>query len=257
MNKSIKVAVLAAVTVVSMAAISVTEVNSKISALLAPFNTKASTASLTFTDLNIDAVKTLDFGLKGLYWRVGSENELAINVENASYHYGDGSNPRLDVRLTADFNIVKAFGQDTVNDMAEGLADMVEGMAQSYTEKYGEAITFDVAMKQIVKDQNGNVVSAKMSLTATLDFTKLPANLPSDEVEFKSFQLAVDVSQTNILLAGSVVMNPQYKAFHQDQDGLKEYIEALLYKNTYDRLAELFSMVDDLAKEIVEKKAEP
>jgi hypothetical protein len=257
MKKSVKFVLLGAVAAMSVAAVSVSDVNSKVAALLAPFNNKVTVASVEFTDLNIDAVKTLDFGVKAKFWKVGSQNELTLKVDNVEYHFGDGQNPALSAHVSVGLDLVKIFGQDGINEMAEGLGEMVKGLASQYTEKYGEAATLEADVNQIVKDEKGNVLSAKVFVTASIDFSKLPANLKLEDVEFKKFELSASVSNRTVEIGGSAVLNPAYKGFRQDEDGLKEYIEKLLNEDqeTYESLAGLISALDSFAKDMVEAKA--
>ena len=235
---------------------SVQDVNSKIEKLVQPFNNQTTKLELAFTKLNIDAVKTLDFGFTGLVSKVGSENEAKVEFKKAEYAYGDGSKPvvNLDVALTLD--LVKAFGQDTINSIAGDLDEMVLDMSKDYTKEYGAALTLNATTAEKILDAQGNVESMKVVLDATMDMAQLPSTKPVEEVEFQTLHVEVLAAKTGFSIQATVVINPLYKGFARDQDGMKEYVEKLLAddQQTWDDLSRYLAILDSVAAWLVEMK---
>lgn len=235
-------------------AISVADVNAKVAAITAPFNTPESKMHIAFTDLKTDAVRTLDFGMIFSLWRKGTNNELSFDVSKLNYSYGNGTRPTLDIQAAMRLDMVKALGQTAINDMAKDLDQALIEMAQEYTQKYGAAIHIDSKMDEIIRDSNGDVVQVSMHFTTNLDMTLLPVDLPADQVEFTQFDLRLSFSQTGANVMAQVVMNPQYYAFSPDQVGLKELVDALLNDDpdAFENLKGLAQFLDQIGQMLVE-----
>lgn len=234
------------------------EVNTKVAALLAPFNNETTVSLINFGDLNVDAVRALDFSITAMFAKKGPENELLLKLQNASYHYGDGTAPTVTGDLSLQLDLVKVFGQKSLNDLSPELESMVKQAVADYSKKYGTAVSLDVAVDELNKDAQGDFDSAKLHLNATIDFTQLPATLKAGDVEFKALNVVFFVSKKDLGAKVQVVLNPLYKNFEADQPGLKEFIEKLLNEDseTYKSIFEAASFLDGLATDLVTKKAE-
>lgn len=234
------------------------EVNKKVAAIVAPFNNETTTMDISFTDLNVDAVRALDFGIAATVTKKGPENELALKLQNASYHFGDGSAPTATADLSLQLDLQKAFGQETINQFGTDLDQLAKDLASEYTKKYGEAAILDIAMEDLQKDAQGNVQSARLRVNATIDMTKLPANLKLEDVELKSVQAVLSASTGGVNGKIQAVINPAYKGFDANQPGLKEIIEKLLSddKETYDSISQITTMLDHVATWLVNQKPE-
>lgn len=234
--------------------ISKDEVNKKVAAITAPYNTvDGSKMELSFTDLNVSELRALDFGLKLLVAKKGNANELVLKIDDTSYHYGNGSTPTVNADISLKLDLIKIFGQDSLNSAAADFEDLAQSMAAEYTKKYGEAVTLDAKMVEVLKDSAGNVTQAKVRLGAAIDFSKLPEGLEVADVEFRSFQSELTINAAGMGGKLTLVMNPMNKAFQSDEPGLKEFIEALLSEDTamYDQLADFAAMLNALADSIV------
>jgi hypothetical protein len=253
---ALPVALIAGLSAALAASITMEDVNLKVSQLTAPFNSGDTKMEFSFTSLNIDAVKTLDFGFKGLVAKKGSVNDAKVEFKKAEYAYGDGAKPTVDLDVRIDFDIVKALGQETVNAIAQGLDQMVIEAAKDFGKDYGSAGSVDAKIVDKIVDTNGNVEAMKMQLSAAIDFTRLPATKPASEVEFQSLDVMVVAEKTGFSLTVKFVANPLYKGFAVDGNGLKEYVELLLKDDakTYDELRRYLGMLDGIASLLVEMK---
>lgn len=234
------------------------EVNSKIAGLLAPFNNQSSVMAIQFGDLNVDSDRALDFALNAIVAKKGSENKLILKLQNASYHYGNGTAPTMKGDLSLQMDLVKAFGQNSLNELSSGLEEIAGKAAEEYSRKYGTAAKVDVGVEDLTKDNQGNVESVKAHINVTIDTNKLPENLKTEDVEIKTLKIRLAISGQGARAKVLVVLNPRYKRFQQDQAGLKEYIENLLSEDsrTYDEILQGAMWINDITTELVNKKAE-
>ena len=249
---------IAAVSALSLAAISVPQVNEKVTTLLKPFNNQTTLSKIEFKHLNINAERALDFQATLNFKKTGEQNTFALNMENIEYHYGDGQNPKLNFSGALDLDLIRALGQPFINAMAENIADITVDLSKEFMAKYGKAVKIDAAVDELKKDQQNNVESIKMHFTARIDSSQLPNDLKPEDVEFKNLSFAVLASRKNMGINGYIVMNPLYKSFRRDQVGLKEFIEKLLSEDAqvYRSLQDFIAMIDDVATEIVNRKPE-
>ena len=232
------------------------QVNDKVSELAKPYNTATTVVNFVFTSLNIDTEKTLDFGFTGLVSKKGTVNDAKVEFKKAQYTYGDGTKPTVDLDIAVTFDLVKALGQETLNELAKVVEQMANEMATSFVKDYGPAVTVDAKVIDRQVDANGNIQGLSMKLTATSDISKLPAAKPVDQLEFLSIDVEASASTTGIALKVNFVANPLYAGFRKDGDGLKEYIEKLLNddQGTYDELRRYIGVVDGVAQMLVEMK---
>lgn len=231
------------------AVFTIQEVNQKVSALTAPFNTADTTMNFEFTSLAVDAVRATDFGVKAFYKKTTADNEVVLDVKSAEYSYGDGKNPTAKLDAGLKFDVVKAMGQDVVNEFAKELDKMAIELASEQTAEYGGAATLDAKIVDKKVDANGDVESIKMTLSASIDLSKLPASKPLNDEEFKAVELTVSGSRTGFEITAKVVMNPDYRRFNSGDDGLKEYVEKLLADDAtaYQELSQFLAVLDSAA----------
>ncbi|WP_347358856.1 hypothetical protein [Bdellovibrio sp.] len=234
------------------------EVNKRVSAIVAPYNNQTTAMDIQFTDLLVDDVRALDFGVKATIKKKGPENELALTIENAKYQYGNGTAPMATADLTMQTDLRKAFGQETLDQFGEELDKVAQELAADYIKKYGEAAILDIGMEDVQKDEQGHLKSVSMRMNATIDMSKLPADMKAEDVEVRSVQAVLSISTGGARGQIQVVINPAYKGFDPEQTGMKELIEKLLSddQETYDGLAKLVESLDGFANWFVNQKAE-
>lgn len=234
------------------------EVNKRVSAIVAPYNNQTTAMDIQFTDLLVDDVRALDFGVKIAINKKGPENELALTIENAKYQYGNGTAPTATADLVLKTDLKKAFGQETLDQFGEELDKVAQELAADYIKKYGEAAVLDIAMEDVQKDQQGHLKSVSMRMNATIDMSKLPADMKVEDVEVRSIQAGLRISTGGARGNIQVVINPAYKGFDSEQTGMKELIEKLLSddRETYDGLAKIVESLDGFANWFVNQKAE-
>ncbi|QDK37232.1 hypothetical protein [Bdellovibrio sp. NC01] len=233
-------------------------VNAKVAALASAYNDDSTNIQVVFTDLNVDSVRALDFGVKGSVNKKGTENTLNLNVEGVQYHYGNGANPTVTGKLTAQLDLLKAFGQTFLNNAGTEFEELAKNAAATFGQSYGDALSVDAKLVDLTKDQAGNVVSAKVSVLAVVDFSKLPATIKVEDVEFKSLQVELAINRAGAAGAFRVVMNPANKSFNQDQTGMKEVIEKILSEDAemYQHINGFMKWLNDVATELVNQKAQ-
>ena len=238
------------------AAFTVQDVNLKVLDLAKPFNNQTTKMEFAFTKLNVDAVRTLDFGFTGLVSKVGSQNEAKLEFKNAQYAYGDGTMPTFDLDLAVSIDLVKALGHDVINQYATELDGALLDMSKDFVKDYGPAITVSAKTEELLKDAVGNVTMMKMHLSAVMDMAQLPAAKPVSDVEFQTLDLVITADANGLNVTAKVVANPLYKGFAAGQDGMKEYVEKLLVDDvkTYDDLGRYLAIFDSAASWLVELK---
>ena len=259
MTKLMKSAVLTAsvlFTAVAVAGIfSIKEVNDTVVEFLKPFNNNITKAQIVFTDLDINNERVIKFGVNGLLSKIGKNNELEFSVPRFEYTNDGASKPSLSAAVLLKLDLVKAFSQKYINDMAPELADWLHDVSQDFAKEYGEAIIVESQVDELLKDDAGDVMSMKLHFNATIDLSKLPETMPVANVLFENLNLNISVSRTTGSLGGQVNLNPKYKGFAKDQRGFKEFIESLINKDekTYRELAEMAEWVDKLAEWLANK----
>jgi hypothetical protein len=235
--------------------ISKDEVNAKVASLLAPFNDQVTRVNLAFTDLNIDSEKTLDFGLLGSVWKIGPKNELNLDLKSFEYHYLPSPHGAFSGSLGLD--LIKLLGQEEFDSMADGLAGVVTEAAKDAVTEYGDAVTIKAAVEELNKDAEGHALNARMHFEAVIDLSKLPASVKIEDVEVKNLKIVASISRTNIALDAAFDLNPEYKGFKADQDGLKGFIEKLLADDaeTYEAVVGVIRVLNDFAASAVGAKS--
>lgn len=243
-------------TAATAAVFTIQEVNQKVSALTAPFNTSNTTMSLEFTSLAVDAVRATDFGVKAFYKKTTEDNEVVLDLKSAEYAFGDGKNPTVNLDLGLKFDVVKAIGQDVINEIAQEIDKLAVQFASEQVAEYGTAVKVDAKVLENKVDVNGNVESIKMTLSASLDLSQLLATKPLDDEELKSVELSVTAGRTGFEIKATVVMNPDYRRFNAGDDGLKEYVEKLLSddNDAYVELSMLLTAMDATADWLLKMK---
>ena len=237
-------------------ALSVADVNAKVTDLVKPLNSATSKVSFGFKTLKVDDVRTLDFSFTSLFEKKGSQNNLKFRVKNASYAYGDGAKPTVDVDLDFKIDFVKLLGQYLINRYADDIVDWATSFVNDSTQDYGSAATVSAQVLNKKVDAKGDVNFLKVKLGASVDFSKLPASMPASEVELQGLNVVFVMTRGGLALKAKLVMNPAYKGFDPGQDGLKEVIEKLLSDDAsiYDELQTYLATIDSLTTWLVESK---
>jgi hypothetical protein len=233
--------------------ISVDQVNQKVAALTAPYNNDTTKMSMSFTALNIDDVRTLDFGVQARVQKVGPANKIDLNLSNVTYQYGNGVNPTVTGKLVLKTDLVKLAGQEALNAMVEDFQDMAKNAMAEYTQQYGNAVKVKAIVDNVQRDANNNVLSARVRISAVLDFNKLPGDLALESVDFKRFDAVLAAGVGGVSGSVKVVLNPWNRSFKSDQNGLKEYVQALLNddQEAYQNISQILDFANGLAESVV------
>ncbi|HEX7672737.1 MAG TPA: hypothetical protein VF412_01130 [Bdellovibrio sp.] len=258
MKKSVPFVFVLSSVAVAAGVITKEAVNAKVGALASAYNNDTTNIQIVFTDLNVDSIRALDFGVKGSVYKKGTQNTLNLKLEGLQYHYGNGENPVLTGKLTGQLDLVTAFGQSFLNSAGADFEDLVKNSAANFGQSYGDALTVQAKLLDLTKDEAGNVVSAKVAVQGVVDFSKLPATMKIEDVEFKSFQLEMSINRSGVAGALKTILNPQNKSFSEDQPGMKEAIEKLLNDDSqaYAQINGIMQWLNQVAEELVNQKAQ-
>jgi len=238
------------------AALTLEQVNTKMSQLVAPFNNQTTQVSLVFTDLLADAQRALKFGVDFSYAKQGLDNKVEIKLDEIRYDYDNGVNPRGQARLSIQTDLVKAFGQPTVNGMGEALGDLAKDFVSGFGEKYGDALSVEAKTSNLVRSEKGDIRSISIELNAAIDFSKLPANVSATEIEVRNFKLVANLNTQGIAARLIVGINPSYKGFKTGEFGMKEMIEKIVSEDqqSYKDIQQLLAIADMFITNLLEKK---
>lgn len=256
--KRLSVAALAVSTGVAIAATiaNVDAVNERVAKLLAPFNTDTTQARVVFKALDIDAVRALRFGVSGLLTKTGTRNQVRIEVPNVDYVYeGAEGLPTFDAALKIDFDFLKSFPQEFLDEAAKGAEPMIKDLVAGLVREYGEAATIDAKIDELLKDENDHVQSIRLHIQVDVDFSKLPEHVPLKDVPLRHVRLETGLGLSGAQVSVRGQLNPKYSGFEQDQRGFKELIEGLINedKATYEDLQGLVTMLDRAADHLVNR----
>lgn len=231
----------------------VAALNQEIVRLLEPFQNDRTQASLVFSSLEIDEVRARSVAARARVWKIGPANEFTLSLDDLSYSYGDGTRPVTHVKARLAFDILKVIPQQDVNELGSILDELVESWASEFASEYGEAATVDARITDRKTDEAGNLQSVSMVLAARIDLSQLPADRPKEEVLFTEAAVAVDFNLQGAAFEVTLVSNPAYKGFAEDQKGLKEELEKLLARDpeTLGELTELIEGLNGMAEWIV------
>jgi hypothetical protein len=232
----------------------VIELNAEIQKILLPFQNEKTEARLTFDAIETDAVRALSLKLSGIYKKLGSNNQLEVLLSDLSYNYGNGSTPTTALKAALNTDLTKIVSQDDINDFIPGLEQTIIELAKGFTEEYGEAIQVEVKITDKSQDQNGNYTGIVGFLNFNIDLTKLPEGKLVEDVPVVSGTATISVQvKSGVGIDATVISNPQYKGFQENNEGLKEILDKLLAKDaaTLDQFRSLFQQLEDFAKQIL------
>jgi hypothetical protein len=245
---------LAASTAFAAAAGGVAGLNAEIVKVLTPFQNQTTEARLTFNQIETNAERALALSLSGLYRKVGPNNSFALEVQNLSYEYGDGTAPTTSAQASVKADFTKFVPQEQLNEVLDGIEQLITQMSSQYTSQYGDAITVKAEVTDRVKDSAGNYMGVKGNIRFSFDFSKLPQGMTAADVLLMSgsAEIAADV-HNGLTLNARVVSNPSYKGFQSDGAGLKEILDQLLNHDpdTMNQLKHLFEQLDQVGGQIV------
>jgi hypothetical protein len=234
---------------------SLSQVNSEIKGLLSAFQNSRTQATLAFKDLRTNSKQALGLAMSALYKKVGSKNEFSVRLDNLSYKYG--ARPLTTGNGSVKVDFTKLVGQEELNQLMPSIETMVNGLANTFAAKYGQAGNLVAKVSDIKKDEQGNYLGLKADVTFQLDYSQLPATIAKNEVMFDSGRVSFSMNVTQgFTFKFEFVSNKEYKGFQENEKGLKEYIESLLSKdaNTMDEIKTMFRQLDEGAEGIVEGK---
>lgn len=254
--KKMILAPLALLASVAVAAVSLPELNANLDKLLAPINDGQTVARVIFSNIKTNSERALSLRASALYRKVGSQNTLGIDIKNVSYEYGDGSAPTTYVTADLDLDLTKVIGQETLNEIIPSVEGLIQDVTKSLTEDYGEAVSVVTEISNKEQDGQGNFTAIKGAISFKIDASKLPASKPLSEVPLLAANLIVDVKLAKgTALSVTATSNPAYKGFQKENEGLKEYLDALLNEDAkkVNEIASFISRLNEAAAGIVEQ----
>ncbi len=232
----------------------VMELNAEIAKILAPFQNEKTEAFLAFDTVETDAVRALNVKLAAKYKKIGSANQFDLQITDLSYQYGNGTTPTTNFAGSLKVDLTKFVSQEDLNGLIPGIEEILVDAAKSFTQEYGEAVTVVVSIPEKKQDEAGNYIGIVGNLQFSVDLTKLPEGKLAEDIPVLNGNLALQLRVTEgATFSATIISNPAYKGFRQDNEGLKEILDKLLAKdaNTLDQFRSLFAQLEELAKQIV------
>lgn len=229
--------------------------NAEIKNILAPYQNSATSASFQFDAMELDNEHALKLGLNTRYRKIGSKNILEIKVDNLNYDYKDGKSPTTVFKGSIGFDLTKLLTPEESNQMVPLAMDLLEEIVSSFVGEYGEAITFKGGVTSTSKDEGGNYTGLTALISSTIDLTKLPANVPQEEIMVTDTVFSVTLNlKTGITMEALIVSNPGYIGFQEGQTGVKELLEHLIARDgeVTKMIESLFIGLDFMASGLVE-----
>jgi hypothetical protein len=233
------------------------ELNAQITQLLEPFQDENTTAQIAFDAIETDNERTNKVALHGSFSKIGMHNKIAINLNNISYDYGDGTAPTTIVKGDVEFDLTKAIPQDQLNLLIPYALNDLETQVKSYFDSYEDAFSFRGVITSTTKNDQGDYTGLSALIAAKVDLDKLPADKSSNEVMFTDVVVSVSLDlKSGISVDSFMISNPDYKAFDKNDAGLKELLDQLLAQDpgTMQGVAQLVELVDSLATSLIESK---
>ena len=227
MKLKVLAAMLVATTAVALTPID--DLNKAVEALLKPINNNLTKAELVFTALEVNETSALKAGLNADYRKQGELTDLALVISELSYDRNiTGKGPRVLFDASVDANLLAIVDQEMINEIGPEIVGVITDMAQNFLQEYGTAAEVLVRTEEDNYDKDGNLVSLRVYGSVKVDLKRLPEAMPLSEVPVTQAEITLAAGVRGLSAEGTVIMNPAYKAFNDDELGLKEAIEMLL-----------------------------
>ncbi len=232
----------------------VIELNNEIAKILAPFQNEKTVANVIFQNIETNDVRALSVVLGSQYKKIGSLNQFDLRISNLSYQYGDGTQPTTNLEGYLAVDLTKFVSQDDLNGIIPGVEEILVDTAKNFTQEYGDAVQVVVNISEKNQDEAGNYVGIKGTIQFTVDLSKLPEGKLPQDVPVLSGNASIQMKvKEGVSVAGTVVSNPAYYRFQNNNEGLKEILDKFLAKDaaTLDVVRDLFLQIEEFAKQIV------
>jgi len=254
MKKFLLIPLFAASTAWAAATGGVADLNAEILKILAPFQNETTVAQMTFAKAETNAERALSLAVSALYKKVGSQNTLALDIQNISYEYGDGSAPTTNINGAVGLDLTKILPQEDLNQIIPNVEEMINQLKSDLAGQYGEALAIETKIFDRTQDEAGNYTGVKGKIVFAFDFSKLPEGQKKEDIVVKSgsADIAVNV-KSGVSINATIVSNTEYKGFQDDNEGLKELLDKFLNqdRDTMNQVLELFQKLDQLAGQVV------
>jgi hypothetical protein len=210
----------------------VSQLNAEIAALLAPLTDADTQASLSFSDIRVDAEKALFVSGSAAIHQTGARTSLGVTIDEAAYDFGDGTAPNLVVTGSLSTDLRKILPQEEINSLVPSLKDAIEDLAKSYLAEFGEAASVKAEITGLEQDQDLNYVAGQGRVSVSIDLDRLPAGMAKEAVPATSIDVFVNLNvATGSSFSLKVIMNPAFEEFADESEGLKDYLDKLLARD--------------------------
>lgn len=226
--------------------INVKVINQELAQVLQQYNNKKSTLKGVLTAASVDATRATSLGGYAVAIKDGQVKAKLIASFDYSYLEGAtqpvlGFSANLAAPNGGMRQILVNFGvqQAKINQFFSDSQKQLQQLTQNLLHQYGNAVTVKALVDGVQKDKSNNYVAENLSIQASIDLTKLPANIKPDQVILTDVQAHFSINLTNgAQLSAKAALNPGYSDFKENQTGLKEYLEEL-QKNNSDAITAL------------------
>ncbi len=253
-KKRAVLATIALITGVATAAtLSVSEVNTKVKELLAPFQSESTQVQVEFGDLRLATFGTRAFQVSGQLKKLGKWNTLELSVPEVRYRNTGRGSPRGAAKFNLKLDLVRALGQPALDSLANEAEDIVVSFAKDMSAELGDAVSISAKVDELLRDESGHVISLRMHVEADIDVKKLPEGVSSRDIPLLWGRIDAKITRTEAELTAMLDLNREYRGFDSDETGIREWIEGLLGQNptVYEDLTRFVAIVDSLAETLV------
>lgn len=229
------------------------DLNEAVVGLLKPINNNLTKAEIVFESLEVDDKRALLASVVADYRKKGELTDLHLSIPDMSYAYNGTWGPTASFNVGITTDLLAIVDQETINEMGPMVSEIVTDLAMDYLEQYGPAAEVEVKTVEEKYDDAGNLINIIVSGRVKVDLKKLPETVPVEDVMFKSVNVRLKAGLDGFSAQGTVIMNKDYRAFQEDQEGLKELIEELLAQdpNTMRGLQETAMWVDSMVSDAI------
>ena len=255
---------LSSASVITLTQDDVKAINEEISKLLTPYNDNLTQAELTFSRISTNEKRAVDVQVGSRFSKTGAAGSLRANINNLEYTYPDQQGcaqlpPRLQLDFDAAFNLLNFMTQEEINKMGSSLEKEFLNLIMDFVRDYGDAAQIDAKITKKNLDDKGNLTALGAYIDISIDKTRLPKDFDMNRMYFIHIKLEPEITLQSLKLKADVVINPETNAFKYDEKGLKEYLEKIKARDpeTLHEIAAYIRFVDDLAKDVINKKPEP
>ena len=229
--------------------VNITVINKELAGILQKYNNNKTKMSAMLNQATVDARRATELSATATVQKNGAIPAVLTAAFNYSYLESQTKplldfNAKLDAPNSGVRKILVNLGlqpQKFDMFMAEAPQIVRQEALNLLQHQYGNAVAVTAKAVGIQKDKANHYVAETIDLNVTTNPAQLPPYVAPNKLMLTSAKIMLSINLNNgAALSGSVVLNPHYIGFQQNELGLKEYVEEL-EKNNPDALKAIAS----------------